>query len=108
LGNHHITAIAVASIEISTCRGIVLSRCNHLEEIAAHWHQIVLEAEFAYSRINVAAVDAKYCCKVVNHRGELLGYKANLSKVYRHYLLPKRNTRMVVRALSPKGSFALR
>ena len=66
LGDHHVTTVATASIQIATARRVFLNWGDYLEEIAADGHEVIFKAKFAYTRIYVAAVDAQNAAQIID------------------------------------------
>ena len=87
LADDHVAAVTVAALEIASCGGIFLHWRNHFDEVAAHRHQRVLEAEDRDVWVLEADFEAQHRLEVGNRGRELFGYQANLAKANRHWLL---------------------
>ena len=80
LSDEHVAAVASATLEVAPAGGPLLDGGDDLEKLVADREKGVFEAEATHSRIDVADFDAEDRFQVVDHRCQLSGDQANLSK----------------------------
>src|ERR1700679_4113889 len=87
LADHHVAAVAAASLEIASARGAFLDRSDHFDEVVADRQQRILQAERADSGIDKADFESEHGLEVIDYRRELVGDQRNLAKSNRHGFL---------------------
>ena len=80
LADHHVAAVAAASLEVAAARGAFLDRSDHFDEVVADRQQRILQAERSDSGIDVADFESEHGFEVIDHRRELVGDQRNLAK----------------------------
>jgi hypothetical protein len=78
LTDDHLATIALASIQVASSGGIVLSWRNYLEEIVTHRHQGVFQAEGGDSRVDETGVYSEYFGQICQRRFQFLSDQTDL------------------------------
>ena len=86
LGDHHITTVAAAPVQIAAAGGALSQRRDHYEEVAANRQQRVFQPEGTHARVYIASLQPKDVGKVLNGRLQLVGHQTDLSQLDRHGL----------------------
>jgi hypothetical protein len=84
LGDDHVAAIPVPTLQVAPAGGVVLNWRNDLEKVPAYRHEVVLQTKGFYARVNIAAVDAQDASQIINNLLNVLSHQTNLSKLNRH------------------------
>ena len=79
LADHHVAAIALATVEVAPRGGVLLDGDNHLQEVPADGQQRIHQAEIADARVDVAAMDAEHLFEIVDGGVEIPGDEADLA-----------------------------
>src|SRR5690606_34607068 len=87
LAYDHVATIASSPLQEAAGGGIVLYRCDDLDEVRAYGKQGVLQAELADARVDMARFDGKYLAQLIDHRSELLGDETDLAQMHCHVSL---------------------
>src|SRR5580658_8975132 len=80
LADHHVTAVAAASLEVAAASGAFLDRSDHFDEVVADRQQRILQAERSYAGIDKADFESEHGVEVIDYRRELVGDERNLAK----------------------------
>ncbi len=90
LADDHVAAVATPALEVTSGGGIFFDRRDHFEEVAADRHQRILKPEGRDRGVHEADVDREDRLEVIDDWRELFRYHADLTKSYRHAILPER------------------
>src|SRR5258708_3035693 len=70
LADHHVAAVARATLQISARGGVLFDRRDHLDEVVTDRHQGVLESEYLDARIDVTNLESKDGLEILDHRSK--------------------------------------
>ncbi len=84
--NHHVAAVAAATLQVAAGRGAALQRRHHFDKAGAQRQQRVVQPEPGHCRIAVAHPHGEHRADGVDHRIELLGDQAELAQAQEHFV----------------------
>jgi hypothetical protein len=82
LEQQHVAAIAAAAVEVAARSGAFSGGRHHLEQVAVHRHECVVQAEVAHARVVEAHLDAEHGTEVVHRVVEFAGHEGDLAQAH--------------------------